>query len=237
MIREKEKCLTRFLNMSELNEIQKKVLNFLSKSPLAKKFYFTGGALLGAHYLHHRKSKDLDFFSDEAVSYGEALKFIEELKKELRLDKVKEKKIYDRHEFFISNGNEVRMEFVYYNHPKIKRRKKWDGVFIDSLDDIAANKLMAFFDRNEPKDLFDLYFLITREGYKIQKLLKLVEKKFGVTFSKTAVFSEAYKALNDLDNLKPLLLVSNNKEADKLIKEIKDYFISNSTSLLSGLLK
>lgn len=223
--------------MTELNEIQKKVLNFLSKSPLAEKFYFTGGTLLAAFYLHHRKSKYLDFFSDNLVAHNEIIEFINELKKELQLQKVKEKKIYDRFEFFISNGNEAKAEFVHYNHSKIKKRKKWNGVYIDSLDDIAANKLMVFFDRNEPKDLFDLYFLITKKGYKVQKLLKLTEKKFGVSFSKTAVFSESFKALDNLENLKPLFLTKNNEESEKLIKEIKDYFVSNSTSLMSVLLK
>jgi len=223
--------------MTELNEIQKKVLNFLSKSSLAEKFYFTGGTLLAAFYLHHRKSKDLDFFSDNSVVHDEIIEFINELKKEIHLPQVKEKKIYDRFEFFINNGNEVRLEFVHYDHPKLKKRKKWNGIYVDSLDDIAANKLMAFFDRNEPKDLFDLYFLITKKGYKIQKLLKLTEKKFGVSFSKTAVFSESFKAIDNLENLRPLFLTKNNKESDKLIKEIKDYFISNSIFLMSGLLK
>ncbi len=223
--------------MAELNEIQKKVLGFLSKSSLAEKFYFTGGTLLSVFYLHHRKSKDLDFFSDNLVVHNEVIEFINELKKELQLSKIKEKKIYDRFEFFVSNGNEVRLEFVHYNHPKLKRRKKWNGVLIDSLDDIAANKLMAFFDRNEPKDLFDLYFLITKKGYKVQKLLKLTEKKFGVSFSKTAVFSESFKAIDNLESLKPLFLTKSDEESKKLIKEIKDYFISNSSSLMSKLLK
>lgn len=223
--------------MTELNEIQKKVLNFLSKSPLAEKIYFTGGTLLAAFYLHHRKSKDLDFFSDNPVVQSEIIEFINGLKKELYLPKAKEKRIYDRFEFFISNGEEVRLEFVHYAYPKIKKRKKWNGVYVDSLDDIAANKLMAFFDRNETKDLFDLYFLITKKGYKVQKLLKLTEKKFGVSFSKTAVFSESFKALNSLETLKPLFLTKNNEESEELIKEIKDYFISQSNSLMRGLLR
>ena len=107
------------------------------------------------------------------------------------------------------------MKFVHYNYPKLKKRKKWNGVYIDSLDDIAANKLMAFFDRNEPKDLFDLYFLITKKGYKVQKLLKLTEKKFGVSFSKTAVFSESFKAIDNLENLKPLFLTKNKKRTNR----------------------
>lgn len=238
MILVKEKCLNIFLkNMVELNEIQKKVLHFLSASSLAEKFYFTGGTLLAVFYLYHRKSKDLDFFSDNPVNHNEIIEFINGLKKELCLSQVREEKIYDRFEFFLSNGEEVRLEFVHYNYPKIKKRKKWDGVYIDSLDDIAANKLMAFFDRNEPKDIFDLYFLITKKGYKIEKILKLTEKKFGVSFSKTAVFSESFKSIDSLENLKPLFLTKNNEESEKLIKKIKDYFISNSTDLMSNLLK
>lgn len=229
----KEKCWKFILeNMSELTPTQKKVLNLFAKSPLKDRFYWTGGTLLSARYLHHRRSNDLDFFSDESFTYNQIIGFIRKLKKELKLPKVEERKIYDRQEFVLHNKGKLRLEFVQYDHPKIRPREKWKGIMVDSLDDIAANKLMSLFDRNDPKDLFDLYFLLTDEKYTIKKLLELVEKKFGVSFEKSNALSEFHKSTKELNNLKPLILAKNQKERNKIIKQIQEYFSDLSNQYL-----
>ena len=218
--------------MAELTSIQRKVLNLFKKSSLKDKFYWTGGTLLSSLYLHHRQSKDLDFFSNSPFSYQEIISFIKQIKEDLSLKKIEQKKIFDRWEFFLHNKSKIRIEFVLYDYPKLKSRKKWQGILVDSLDDIATNKVMAFFDRNDPKDLFDLYFLLTKKKYKVRKLLKMVEKKFGVEFSESSFWSESHKALKDLDNLRPLLMTKSSKERDKIIKKVKNYFIDNSVHYL-----
>lgn len=223
--------------MAEISPLQKRVLSLFSKSRLKNKFYWTGGTLLSFFYLHHRRSNDLDFFSDEPFTYNNIIKFIRDLKKRLNLPYVEEKKIHDRREFLLHDKQTLRLEFVYYPHPKIKKRKLWKGILVDSLDDIAANKLMSFFDRNDPKDLFDLYFLLTKQGYTPEKLIKLTEKKFGVKFDKGAIFSEAYQKIKDLDDLKYLILAKNLKQKQKIIKEIQEYFTSHSEQFLQRILK
>lgn len=218
--------------MTELTPLQKKLLDFFSKSFLKDEFYWTGGTLLSFLYLRHRLSNDIDFFSDKPVNYEQVSKFIQELKKEIKLPNVKEKKIHDRREFILHNKEKLRLEFVHYDHPKIKPRKKWKGLSVDSLDDMAANKLMFLFDRNDPKDLFDLYFLLTKKGYTIKKLLNLVEKKFGVKIAEGTILSETYKSVKDIDNLKPLILAKNQREKQRLIEEIKEYFSNLSDKYL-----
>ena len=223
--------------MSEISPLQKRVLELFGKSPLKNKFYWTGGTLLSYLYLHHRRSNDLDFFSDAPFTYNQTTGFIRNLKKKLKLPYIDEKKIFDRREFFIHNKQKLRLEFVFYPHPKIKARKLWKEIRVDSLDDIAANKFMSFFDRNDPKDLFDLYFLLTEGEYSIKKLINLTEKKFGIKFSKAAVFSEAHKSLKDLKDLKPFILAKNAKSKERVIKEIEDYFITLSDKYLHQIFK
>jgi len=116
-------------------------------------------------------------------------------------------------------------------------RKKWQGIFVDSLDDIAANKIMAFFDRNDPKDLYDLYFLLTKKGYKVKQLLKLVKKKFGVELTESSFWSETYKSMKEIKSLRPFLLVKKSEDKAKIIKKIKNYFINHSTQYLHRLIK
>ncbi len=177
-----------------LTQKQKLAMDLLAKSPLRDIFYWTGGTLLAYHYLHHRESIDLDFFSGKKFSLEEINHFTQELKEKGGFTTLHYQKIFDRHEFIFENGENLRIEFVYYNHEKktLKKREILLGIYVDSLDDIAANKVMAYFDRNEPKDIFDIYFLIRKAGYAPSKLLSLVQKKFGISFKEASFWSEAY---------------------------------------------
>jgi len=219
----------------KLTKAQEKVISHLANSPLAKKFYWTGGTLLAYNYLHHRRSLDLDFFSEEEFSFGEINQLVEEIKKDVHFKKVSYKKIFDRWEFIFENDEILRMEFVYYNHEKktLKKRNRLLGVYVDSLEDIVANKTMAYFDRNEPKDLFDIYFILQKGDFTPSQLLELVVKKFGVSFSEALFWSEAFKSLPLLRELKPLMLEKEKKEQNSLLERIEDYFRDASRRFLS----
>lgn len=222
----------------KLTKAQEKAISHLANSPLAKKFYWTGGTLLAYHYLNHRRSLDLDFFSEEQFSFEEVNRLVRLIKKDIDFKKVSYKKIFDRWEFIFENDEILRVEFVYYNHEKktLKKRNKLLGVYVDSLEDIAANKTMAYFDRNEPKDLFDVYFLLHKGGFNPSQLLKLVHRKFGVTFNEALFWSEAFKNLPLLRELKPLLEKEEEKQ-NALLKTIEQYFKDGSYKLLRKTLR
>ncbi len=223
--------------MRELTKLQKQVLDLLKASPLKNKFYWTGGTLLSAIYLHHRTSYDIDLFTDQAFTYEELASFIKKLKKAAHVSKHQEKRVFDRWEFFLHNNDEVRLEFARYNFPALKKRRMRHGVYVDSLDDVACNKTMVLFDRNDPKDLFDLYFLLTKSGYTVKKLLKMVEKKFGVKFQEMSFWSETHKTIKNLEELTPLLPQKTKTAKQKLLKEVGNYFVVRSTKRLSSILK
>lgn len=207
----------------DLVPLQKKTLELLARSPLGKKFYWTGGTALAYFYLHHRLSYDLDFFTDKPFSYEELLGFIGNLKAELRLGLVEQKKIFDRWEFLLHNHGETRLEFVHYNFKPLKPRRPWRGIRVDSLEDMAANKTMALIDRHEPKDAFDVYFLIKDCQLPPAKLLRLAEKKFGTSISPSQFWSEAIHQAHALRKLTPLLL-GPREEKLKLLQSITEYF-------------
>lgn len=217
-----------------LTQKQKLAIDLLAKSPLREIFYWTGGTLLAYHYLHHRKSIDLDFFSEKKFSLEEVNRFTQELKEKGSFAIVHYQKIFDRHEFILENGEHLRLEFVYYNHEKktLRKRGLLEGVYIDSIDDIAANKIMAYFDRNEPKDLFDIYFLIHKAGFTPLRLLKLTQQKFGISFNEASFWSEAFKSFPLLHTLEPLILETGNDKRKLLLKSIENYFQEGSAQFL-----
>ncbi len=214
-----------------LNNLQKAVIEELAASGLRDHFYWTGGTLLSEKYLHHRGSQDIDFFSDKPFRYEDIAPMIKNLKKRLNFSGVEEKKIFDRWEFFLHNHEEVRVEFVHYDFPALGKREIWEGVYTDSLDDISANKVMALLDRDEPKDVFDIYFLIKKAAYAPRKLLMLAKKKFGVMIDESTLFGEALRRCRKLTYIRPLLEGSE-QEQQQTLKEVKDYFENQSWKYL-----
>lgn len=222
-----------------LSNIQKKAISILALSPLAEKFYWTGGTLLSFYYLNHRNSLDLDFFSEKEFMFDEVNELANKIKNEIGFKKINFKKVFDRFEFVFENSEILRVEFVYYNHEKktLKKRSKLLGLYIDSLEDIAANKVIAYFDRNEPKDLFDLYFILTKKSFGVKKILELAHQKFGVEFTESLFWSEAFKSLPLLKRLKPLIEKQTESEKENLIRKIEAYFKEGSSTFLEESLR
>lgn len=218
----------------DLTSGQRKAIDLLAQSPLRDIFYWTDGTLLSYHYLHHRKSLDLDFFSASRFSLEDVNHFAHTLKKEGGFRKVSYQKIFDRFEFLFENKEVLRVEFVYYNDEKkqVQKRGKLLGIAIDSLEDVAANKVMAYLDRNEPKDLFDVYFLLTKRGFRPQKLLALAREKFGVEISESLFWSEAFKSLPLLKELIPLLPEEKKEKQEQILRTIEAYFKDGSSRFL-----
>jgi predicted nucleotidyltransferase component of viral defense system len=218
--------------MVELNRDQQRLIEIFAGTSLVKKFYWTGGTALSVVYLHHRLSIDLDFFSEKTFFFEELNEFIDIVKKDFNLKELPVTKIFDRWQFNIGVKNPVKIEFVYFNHEKKRLRpvRDYRGIMVDSLEDIAANKTLAYFDRNEPKDLFDLYFLINKAGFSVKTLLQMVKEKFGIVFSEFGFWSESAKGIELLDSLQPLIL---DKNPQRLVEQIKTFFLEEGKNFLS----
>lgn len=222
-MRENASWLKVILSIMVLSDTQQGVINVLASSSLRDRFYWTGGTLLAEQYLHHRRSDDIDLFSDTPFSYEEIFPLVSSIKEYAKLFSIEEKKVFDRWEFFLHNKEEVRVEFVHYDFPKLEERTIWQGVFIDSLDDLAANKTMALVERREPKDAVDIYFLMKKKRYSPTRLLRLAQKKFGLTLTVDTFLSEALFACKNLDTIKPMLYGEKDLQ-EKTIKDVQSSF-------------
>lgn len=160
---------------------------------LAKRFYLTGGTALAAYYLHHRVSDDLDFFSYEPVDGIYIHSFMETVRVGLTADSIRFEKLFDRNLFFLDLGarGELKLEFTRYPFPQLEQPVSYDGILVDHLRDITANKLMAMLDRFDPKDFVDLFFLLKKSG--LEEAVRDTETKFGATLDSFFVGSELMK--------------------------------------------
>jgi len=218
----------------ELTATQKQILAVFKASALKDLFYWSGGTVLAHYYLRHRISLDLDFFSEQPFVYGILEPFLVQLKRVLHLDVLEPTKIYDRWEFLIKTPELTRFEFVYYDHDKkrLAPLEEKDGIKVDSLTDLAANKVIAYLDRNEPKDLFDLYILLANQHFSLIELLDLVEKKFGLRVSEFQFWSESTKSLKSLKTLQPYLPKTALVRGKGLYKNIEQFFLTHGSDYI-----
>lgn len=209
-----------------LTTFQKKVLLYFGQNKFGQNFYWTGGTLLSYYYLHHRKSVDLDFFSEDLYHDDEYLIFINNLKKDLKINKVLYEIKNNRRLLVLKKGEQtLKLELVFFPFPGIKKRQvlKKFKVKIDSLEDIMINKVLSTYQRNEVKDVYDLFFYLkNKPKYNLSQLVGLVEKKFGVSIDISLFVTKVQKLLADFKNIEPLLI--NNKK--DLKKQITSFFES-----------
>lgn len=104
----------------------------------------------------------------------------------------------------------------HYHYKRIKPGKMIDGLEVDSLQDIATNKLLTINQRNEVKDFVDLYFLL--KEFTIWDLLYGVEAKFGMELDQLMVASDFLK-IEEFDFLPKMLVPLDTKTLQEFFKK------------------
>lgn len=139
-----------------------------SLAPHLETFYLAGGSGL-ALQLGHRKSDDLDFFSNSLFNTDAILSLISP-------DKV----------FFTSKGSVhceikgVRVSFLYYGVPMIHPTISWHGIEVADYRDIVAEKIKTISQRGSKKDFIDLYAVLKMK-YSVAEVCELFKRRFGDT--------------------------------------------------------
>lgn len=213
--------------MTILTSTQQKFLELFKKEKtIANQFYLSGGTALAEFYLKHRLSEDLDFFTEKEVDFKKVFAFVTKAQKKLKATKKEYTRLYDRRIFHLKfPAEELKIEFTQYPFPQLQKPKKQNGLKVDSLIDISANKLFALLERFEPKDYIDLYFITKK--YSIEKIHKATEKKFNLKIDLIHLGSTLLKG-KKLPHL-PKLLIKTKKE------KIRDFFNETSKKFTSNI--
>lgn len=163
-----------------LTHDQVTVLQLIGKNPsLTKQFYLTGGTPLAAFYLHHRYSEDLDFFSEQEVDPTFLNVFFNDAKPVLGFTSIDFQSSLNRNLFFLQfESGILKMEFTYFPFPRIERADKEYGIEVDSVLDIAVNKLFTIYQRTKARDYIDLYLICQKDGFVISDLIMKAKAKF-----------------------------------------------------------
>jgi predicted nucleotidyltransferase component of viral defense system len=163
-----------------LTKNQQKILTAVGQDKwLNSRFYLTGGTALAAFYLKHRYSEDLDFFSAEEFEVAGISVFFKKQQKKLGLKKIAYEQSFNRNLFFLYIKDKViKIEFTYFPFPRIQQLKAKDRISVDSLLDIAVNKLFTIYQKPRSRDYIDLYLIVKKENWSIGSLIKKAKIKF-----------------------------------------------------------
>ena len=148
-------------------------------------FYLTGGTASSRGYLHHRFSEDLDLFVNDDARFslwadriGVRLAACKEWRTETSLRE-------DRFVRFFLHRPEIALKIELVNdvpsrigevaqHPVLGR--------LDTAENILANKISALIDRDEPKDLADIWGFCTKLGLSIESAIEGAQGKAAGLF-------------------------------------------------------
>lgn len=165
-----------------LSHNQKQVLQVLEEESLIRdSFYLSGGTALAEYYLHHRLSEDLDFFSEEEVDSEVIFSVLKKMQKKIPIAGVDFQQSFNRNLFFLRMKDDdiIKTEFTYYPFPRIEPSVKKNVIAIDSLLDIAVNKLFTIYQKPRSRDFIDLYFIFKKEPlWSVASILKKARVKF-----------------------------------------------------------
>lgn len=141
---------------------------------LRERFYFTGGTPLATFYLHHRLSEDIDLFSEEEIRAPALRVFMKKAQKLLGAHSVDYTNFLGLHSFqvFFSTTNILKVDFNYYPFPRIEKGMKYKNLFVDSVLDIAVNKVQTIATKPRARDFIDIYFILKEFDYSFAELLK-----------------------------------------------------------------
>lgn len=176
---------------------------FKKSAFLKQNFYFTGGTALSSIYLHHRLSEDLDFFSVEKFDTLPIMNLINEWGEKLNLKVTPEdKEVVKIFYLEFPDGEKLKVDFGYYPYKRLKQGEKIGSIAIDSLFDIAVNKLQTIRQRSAVKDFVDLYFLL--QTFTIWDLMEGTKVKFRMEIDPYLIAIDCLK-VGGFENL-PVML-------------------------------
>lgn len=198
---------------------------------LCRRFYFTGGTPLSAFYLQHRMSEDIDLFSEQEIYLPSIRAFLKKIEKKLSISKIDYTNFLGLHSFqlFFQNNEILKVDFNYYPFPRIERGIKYSDLAIDSILDIAVNKVHTIAMKPRARDFIDIYFIIKEKIFSFNELLKEAKIKFDWHIDPLQLGSRLFLAAEVKDYPRMLKKINH--------QEWRDFFVNEAKKLKNQILE
>ena len=217
---------------SILSKNQKNILELLgNEKSITDTFYLSGGTALAEFYLQHRLSEDLDFFSETEFEPQSISVILKKLQKLAGILKVEYNQSFNRSLFFLELEKEkIKTEFTYFPFPRIEKKTKIGELYVDSLLDIAVNKVFTIYQKPRSRDFIDLYCILQKEKiWTLNELVKKAQVKFDNYLDPIQLGSQYLKAKDLKDYPQMIVEIVDSVWQDFFVEEaikLKDQIIS-----------
>lgn len=186
------------------------LLRALQNEPMLSSFNLVGGTALSLR-LGHRKSVDLDLFTEEKFDISELRQMLER-KYSFRVS-------YERGYTLKGFVGEVMLDFILYDYPRLMDPDIIDGIRLESIADIIAMKLSAISQNGTRlKDFIDIAALSTL--YSLDDMLGFYTAKFPNSNKIMPAKSITY--FKDIDFNEPVIMLMGKYNWKSISKRLID---------------
>ena len=204
------------------SEYQRELLKLIFKSPFSPNIYLTGGACLSIFYLNHRKDKDIDIVFSKGA---DLLKYATVFRKFAT-------------ESIVESSKNIKLNFIYKRSKLLNKLNilKIDDVpvRIDSMENIAINKIRAIATREAVRDLFDIGILFDKY-FTVDdfiKFYKIAMKQEDNLKDFLYIYEVLQNATNTIKNNKEELFLKEGSNFDQVLEKMNKTFEKLSESLI-----
>jgi predicted nucleotidyltransferase component of viral defense system len=150
---------------------EKRLAIFRKLGKIDKSTYLIGGTAI-ALQLKHRKSVDFDLAAKTVINKSLLTKI---------------NGVFNRHKITVSIDrpseltifldSDIKITFLHYPYENLHPLVDTSDLNLASIEDLASTKVQTIGRRGEWKDYVDIYFLLTKAGLKIEKVIEEAKKK------------------------------------------------------------
>jgi hypothetical protein len=198
-------------------EPQQRVLKELGDLTVEPEFYLAGGTAIAIH-LGHRRSVDLDWFTQAELRPLELAEALRSSGLAFETTGVAKGTLH-------GTAEGVKLSFLEYRYPLLRSLVTWPeyGCGLASLEDLACMKLSAIASRGAKKDFIDLYVL-GQSRFSLTQMLALYQQKFKTTDLLHVLSSLAYFDDADAEDSPALLWRLDWDEIKRVVRKwVTDY--------------
>jgi len=203
----------------------------LQTDEILKQFYLSGGTALSSWYLHHRESYDLDFFSDQPFDGEKITYWIKQNEKKFEYQSLVINDDFGFYTFLFRyrDNSRFKVDFAHYTSKRLTKGMDWKGLEIDSMYEIAVNKIHTIRTHPRERDYIDLYCILKETNWSVDKLLIDANRKFDATTDILQVAKNFLKAAEVTEY--PKMLIPFDK------KDMQEFYEHSAGRLRSKFLK
>ena len=180
------------LYLEILDPERKKVWEKLSAF---KKYGILAGGTALAFQLGHRKSFDFDLFLPKSLSRQFFRRVLDVFGKNI-ITRVSTEDI-----LLIKTPKNIEIHFVYVWYINLYPTINTDSLRLFSVPDIAADKAFTIGKRGQWRDYVDIFFLLKKKLFTLEKIIELAQKKYRPEFN-PRLFLEQLSYYDDINNFK-----------------------------------